>query len=114
LNERGIALVVPWGSETERVRAAQIAAATPNARVADRQPVEGMARLIASAECVVGGDTGLVHLAAALGVPLVAIFSGSDPALTRPLGAGPIEVIGAKGLIPSVDEASVALEKILR
>jgi heptosyltransferase-1 len=55
-----------------------------------------------------------VHLAAALGVPLVAIFSGSDPALTRPVGAGPIEVVGAKGVMPSVDEVGEALEKILR
>ena len=38
-----------------------------------------MARLVARASFVVGVDTGLLHLAAALGVPLVAIFLGTEP-----------------------------------
>ena len=40
---------------------------------------------MANASAVVGNDTGPTHLAAALGVPTVALFSAdSDPALTRP------------------------------
>jgi heptosyltransferase-1 len=114
LNARDLAVLVPWGSDAERVRAAEIVAALPNARVADRQPIDEVAKTVAGAACVIGGDTGLVHLAAALGVPLVAIFSGSDPALTRPVGAGPIEVVGTKGTTPSVEDVSASLEKILR
>ena len=41
---------------------------------------------IAGASFVIGVDTGLLHLAAALGVPLVAIFVGSEPGLTGPIG----------------------------
>jgi heptosyltransferase-1 len=114
LNARGLAVVVPWGNDAERARAAEIVAALPNARVVDRQPIDEVAKTVAGAACVIGGDTGLVHLAAALGVPLVAIFSGSDPALTRPVGAGPIEVVGAKGAMPSVEDVDAVLEKILR
>jgi heptosyltransferase-1 len=114
LNTRNLAVAVPWGSEAERMRAGEIVSALPNARIIDWQAIDQMARTIASAQCVFGGDTGLVHLAAALGVPLVAIFSGSDPALTRPVGAGPIEVVGAKGVIPSIEDVGGALEKILR
>lgn len=110
---RGVSVIVPWGSEAERARAVRIAEALPNARVADRQSVEGMARLVAGAEFIVGGDTGLVHLAAALGVPLVAIFSGTEPALTRPIGSGPMEVVGAKGTTPSVEAVAGALNEIL-
>jgi len=55
-----------------------------------------VARLIAGAEFVVGVDTGLLHLAAALGVPLVAIFTGSDPSLTKPVGNGPLAVLARK------------------
>jgi len=33
-------------------------------------------------------DTGTMHLAAHLGVPTVAIFGSTEPALTGPLGAG--------------------------
>jgi heptosyltransferase-1 len=114
LSGRGLELIVPWGNDNERRRAMQIADAVPNARVPDRLSIAQMARLIANAQCVVGGDTGFVHLAAAFGVPLVAIFSGTDPALTRPIGAGPIEVAGTKGAMPSVEEIGSALEKVWR
>ncbi len=54
-----------------------------------------------------------MHLAAALGVPLVAIFFGTDPDLSRPVGAGAVEVVGTMGAVPSVDAVSAAVEKIL-
>ena len=44
-----------------------------------------LAAVIARATLAVGNDTGPMHLAAALGVPSIALFSGeSDPALTAP------------------------------
>ena len=69
-----IDLVVPFGTAAERERAERIAAATTRARVPERAPLDQVARLIAGASFVVGVDTGLLHLAAALGVPLVAMF----------------------------------------
>jgi heptosyltransferase-1 len=68
--------------------------------------------LITGAALVVGVDTGLLHLAAALGVPLVAIFVGSDPALTGPIGAAPIAIVGGKGRMPAFDELLAAVEKV--
>jgi heptosyltransferase-1 len=90
----GIDLLVPYGTDAERERAAQIAAATPRAYVFERAPLDQVARLIAGASFVVGVDTGLLHLATALGVPAVAIFSSSKPSLTGPVGTGPITVLG--------------------
>jgi heptosyltransferase-1 len=107
-----IDLVVPFGTEAERVRASRIAAATPRARVPDRAPLDAVARLIAGAAFVVGVDTGLLHLAAALGVPLVAIFSASEPGLTGPMGLGAIHVLGAKGSAPSVGEVAEAVGRL--
>ncbi|MBI4365843.1 MAG: lipopolysaccharide heptosyltransferase I, partial [Deltaproteobacteria bacterium] len=75
LARQGTELVLPWGTQTERARSIRIAAALPGARVGERQPLDAVARLIAGAQFVVGVDTGLLHLAAALGVPLVAIFA---------------------------------------
>src|SRR6185369_6493581 len=88
--ESGLEPVLPWGTAEERARSEAIAAAVPGARVPDRAPLDMVAKLIAGARFVVGVDTGLMHLAAALGVPLVAIFTGSRPDLTGPVGNGPL------------------------
>jgi heptosyltransferase I len=40
--------------------------------------------LLRSATCIVGGDTGPLHLAIALGTPAVAIFGPTDPARNGP------------------------------
>ncbi len=42
---------------------------------------------------VVGNDSGPVHLAAALGTPLVALYGPTDPARNGPWGPGAIEVL---------------------
>jgi heptosyltransferase-2 len=47
-----------------------------------------LAPLLARLACLVSGDTGVAHLAAALGVPTVTLFGPTDPRLTRPRGAG--------------------------
>jgi heptosyltransferase-2 len=40
--------------------------------------------LLARLSCLVSGDTGVAHLAAALGVPTVTLFGPTDPRLTAP------------------------------
>ena len=112
LGARGIELVLPYGNKIEQQRAARIAAALPQARVPERAPLDAVARLIAGASFVIGVDTGLLHLAAALGVPLVGIFVGSEPGLTGPKGVGPIAIVGGKGKMPSVGEVLAALAEI--
>jgi len=112
LAERGVDLLLPWGTEPERLRSERMAAALPHARVLPWAPLDQVAGLIAAAQFVVGVDTGLMHLAAALGVPLVAIFLGSRPGLTGPVGPGPIAVLGAEGELPSVEEVRAAVAKL--
>jgi heptosyltransferase II len=43
--------------------------------------------LLSRLACVVSGDTGIAHLAAALAVPTVTIFGPTDPERTAPRGA---------------------------
>jgi len=109
---RGGSLLLPWGSKAEHARSTRIAAAVPNARVPETQALDRMAALIAGASFVIGVDTGLIHLAAALGVPLVAIFAGSEPGLTGPIGNGPIAVVGGKHKQASVPDVLAALETL--
>jgi heptosyltransferase-1 len=113
LGTRAASLVLPWGNEIERARSNRIAGALANARMPERQPLDGVVRLIAGASFVVGVDTGLLHLAAALGVPLVAIFVGSEPGLTGPMGKGPIAIVGGKGQLPAVTDVKAAVERIV-
>jgi heptosyltransferase-1 len=112
LAARGCELVLPWGSEAERRRSLQIAAAVPNAIVPDLQPLDQVARMIARASFVVGVDTGLLHVAAALGVPLAAIFIGTEPGQHGPLGTGKIEIAGTLGTMPSAADVRAAVERI--
>ena len=109
-----VPVVLPWGSDTERQRSERIAAALPDARVPPRLPLDEVGAMIAAARFVVGVDTGLSHLAAAFGVPLVTIFAGSRPDLTGPVGDGPIAVLGTDAAPPSVDEVVQATRALAR
>ncbi|HVL37566.1 MAG TPA: lipopolysaccharide heptosyltransferase I [Burkholderiales bacterium] len=100
LQARGLAAVLPWGSDAERARAQRLAAAIPQAAVPPRLALLEAAGLIAHAALVVGVDTGLMHLAAALRVPVVGVFCGSEPLDAHPLGTGPIAFAGAPGRPP--------------
>lgn len=55
--------------------------------ISGRTSIQMLAAILASSRAVIGGDTGPVHLAAALGSPVVAIFGGSDINETAPLGS---------------------------
>ena len=106
----GMRVVLPWGSDAERVRAGRIAAALSQAEVAPRMTLEQLARLFARAQVVIGVDTGLTHLAAAHGARTVGIYCGSDPALTGIYGAPRATNVGALGAAPSAGEALQALQ----
>jgi heptosyltransferase-1 len=106
----GTRVVLPWGSDAERLRAARIAAALPQAEVAPRMTLEQLARLFVRAQAVIGVDTGLTHLAAALGARTVGIYCGSDPALTGIYGAPRAANVGALGAVPSAAEVLRALQ----
>lgn len=45
-----------------------------------------LARWLAGAVCYIGNDTGITHLAAAVGTPLVALFGPTDPDVWAPRG----------------------------
>lgn len=114
LSDTGCRIELPWGEADEEVRSRAISASLPGSSVPERRPLDDVARLIAGAAFVVGVDTGLVHLAAALQVPLVAIFTGSEPGLTGPVSAGPMVILGGKDQPPSVTSVANAVRDVLR
>ena len=50
--------------------------------------------LLGNASCIVGGDTGPLHLAIALGTPAVALYGPTDPARNGPYHVTPIAAAG--------------------
>ncbi len=75
-------LVLPWGNEAERQRAEEIAAAVPGTVVLPRLGLDALAVVIDRADAVIGVDTGLMHLAAGLSKPGLALYTATRPALT--------------------------------
>jgi heptosyltransferase-1 len=113
LHERGLACLLPAGSATERERTARLARDIPGASVLPPMGLADLAGQLAAARVVIGVDTGLVHLAAALGRPTLALFCASDPALTGVLAATPAINLGTRGRPPRVDEVLAAAMPLL-
>jgi heptosyltransferase-2 len=93
LSHRGFACACAIGPGEvvlgERVAAA---ATTPLPVLgADLDPVE-LAAMLARARVLVGNDSGPVHLAGAVGTPVVAFFGPTDPGRTKPAGS-PLRIL---------------------
>lgn len=75
-------LVLPWGNDAEHQRAQHIAQHASNAIVLPKLSLDTMASVLCQAHAVVGVDTGLLHLAAALGKPGLALYTATRPEMT--------------------------------
>jgi heptosyltransferase-2 len=83
---RGLPLVI-LGAKGDAALAAQLAEKLPGARNrAGETTLEEFMAELAGARLVISNDSGAMHLASALGVPTLAIFGSTEPALTGPLG----------------------------
>jgi heptosyltransferase I len=96
----GLRCVVNYGPGEEELVAAVKAASGRADPVAYNGSLSQLMALLRNAICIVGGDTGPLHLAVALGTPAVAIFGPTDPARNGPyrLGdrsgdASPIDIV---------------------
>lgn len=108
----GLRCVLPGGSPAERERAARLAAGIGRAVAAPPLNLTELAGLMAGARLVVGVDTGLVHLAAALARPTLALYCNSDPTLTGVLGGGPHLNLGGPGAPPGAAAVVAAALRI--
>jgi heptosyltransferase-1 len=116
----GQVCVFAWGNGAERERAERLAArvspqgaAVPAARVAPQ--AFGLAewmRVLRAAQVVAGVDTGLLYLAAAVGTPAVAIYTGSSPHSVEFESAGPWRSLGDHGSPPAVEDVLAAVRAV--
>lgn len=94
LSERGMSILwIGSQSELNRLRAF---AASPEWRYMDRAgdgTLADTAAGLADASLFVGHDSGPLHVAGALGVPVVGIFAPGEPRRTFPQGVGPSRML---------------------
>ena len=86
LAELGLESLVNFGPGEDELANAVVGAGAGKAKKVSR-PLGSLMKLMRNAALLVGGDTGPVHLAAAVGTPVVALFGPTDPARNGPLGS---------------------------
>ena len=84
----GLRCVVNAGPGDDDLTAALGAASGDASPFVYRGNLGELMALLRTASCIVAGDTGPLHLAAALGTPTVALFGPTDPARNGPYRVG--------------------------
>jgi heptosyltransferase-1 len=90
--KKGFQVLLPWGDEAERQRSLRIAGANQRAIVLPQLSISEKAGIISESKGTIGLDTGLSHIAAALGIPSVTIYGATDPRLVGTKGDGQVHI----------------------
>ena len=114
LAKQGVTLCLPWANETEKSRANIIASHVPKALVLPKSSITELAHITAGAQAAVGVDTGLIHLAVAMDVPSIAIYTDTQPDLNGTYGGADALAInlGGKGRMPEPNEVFSAFDRL--
>lgn len=115
LAAQGMRLLLPWGGADEHARALRLAEGigAAHCQVGSAQTVAEWARQLAGCRLVVGLDTGLTHLAAAAGVPCLALFVTTNPVLFAPQCPPRATSLGGSGLAPALADVQAAARQLL-
>jgi heptosyltransferase-1 len=104
--EAATTTVVVWGPG-ERDTAHAIAAGGAGAVLAPPTSIPELAGLLRRATAVVAGDTGPLHLAAAVGTPCVGLYGPTRAERNGPYGSGHRTLQGQDGTMTSITVSSV-------
>jgi heptosyltransferase-1 len=104
LNQKGIAVVLPWGSADEKKISLELSQKIPNSIVPRALAIHEIYALIAGAQQIIGVDTGLVHVSAAFGKPTIEIYCNSWKGNAQGYWSPQIHNLGDMGQTPSVED----------
>ncbi len=109
---QGFALALPQSNDAEQARAqALVQAWGPQASVWPRESLADVTRRMAACAGVIGVDSGLSHIAVALGLPHVQIFSQDRAWRAGPVGLAHQLAVGGR-LTPDVAAVEQAWESV--
>lgn len=80
-------LLVSGEADTDRLAAFKARNQIPGLRVLHNENLRELASELAVSRVFIGHDSGVTHLAAAIGVPTIALFGWTDPKIWGPLGS---------------------------
>ncbi len=89
---RGMVPFVLWGPGEEILAERVIESSEGVARMAPPTGISDLVEISRAAAIMVSGDTGPLHIAAAVGTPIVSIFGPTDPARNGPWSANDVVV----------------------
>ena len=112
LHQKNVRCILPWGNEMEMTRSLRMAKAIPDAITPPPLNLIEAAFLLGSARATIGVDTGLSHLAAALNVPTIGIYTATDPALTGLYAGAHAVNLGSIGQAPDSASVIAALQRV--
>lgn len=107
----GVRVLIPWGNEQEHARAQRLARLTRHVEVLPLLSLQALSRVLADAALVVGVDTGLTHLAAALHRPVVALYGATEPGLTGVEGPSAVVLQAKFSCTPCLREQCIELSE---
>lgn len=90
--EHGLPVFVLWGPGERELAATVCAHSDGAAQPTPETTLEDLVVMVARTEMIVSGDTGPLHVAAALGRPIVGIFGPTDPLRNGPVSADDISL----------------------
>ena len=111
LRADGLRAVLPWGNDAERARAERIAQAA-DGEVLNKGPLATLFERMALARAVVGVDSGLLHMAAAAGVPGIGLYGPTDPARTGTWGGRIRDLQANLSCIPCLSRRCLSVEPV--
>lgn len=113
LSEQGLQLKLLAGNDSEVQRAQALIAHRKGAMVQPRMDLTETARTLAGAQIMVGLDSGLTHLSAALGRPTIGIYKASTPVRTPLVGQAYVASLGDRGHPPARETVLAAVKQAL-
>ena len=108
--ECGLRSAVSWGPSEKTRAEAVVSASNGSAVMAPPTGLSDLVALLNDAALVVAGDTGPLHLAAAVGTPVVGIYGPSDPVRNGPW-APTDRVVSARGNCRCCEETGRSLTR---